>query len=76
MTSKSSQYYGVTKTSQTGSKSRLKEAENNPWQAAIWLNKTTVHLGRYATEKEAAIAVDKKIIDLNLDKPLNILKRK
>lgn len=70
--SKSSQYYGVSKTKQTSYTCVTKKF----WRAKIDVNGEHISCGMFVTEKDAALAVDKKIIELNLDKPLNILKKK
>jgi len=46
---------------------------DNVWIARISMNKKTIYLGRFKSEKEAAECYNKFIIENNLDKPLNVI---
>lgn len=72
----SSQYVGVCYVSKN---IRYPEAVGK-WSSSLTVGQTKtgkgVNLGYFDTEREAALARDKKIISLGLDLPLQILKRK
>ena len=75
--SKYSKYHGVTKWARpTGDKKTMDRAAAKPWMATLWHNGAAWNSSRFATEREAAIAYDTKVLELGLDKPLNILKPK
>lgn len=67
---KTSQYYGVHKSKD----SRIKNGK--VWIALIHLKGTSLKIGAYEEERDAAIAVDKKLISLGKTDKLNILKPK
>lgn len=60
----SSRYHGVF---------YYKEKKENKWRAKIWNKYKCISIGYFKTEKEAAHAYDKKIKDLNIDKPTNFI---
>lgn len=69
---KTSRYYGVSiYNRRTGTKKQIKEM----FLAYMVRGWVKVLHKRYPTEREAALAVDLKLIDLN-EEPRNILKRK
>ena len=74
---KVSKYIGVTFWNvKQGAKSTMEWQNSKPWCFRLTEN-GVVHRGpRRATEKEAAIDYDRRVLELNLDRPLNILKRK
>mgnify|MGYP003402309599 CR=1 FL=1 len=72
-----SKYYGVYHSIQrTGNKSAIVSKSKKPWKAQLTIDNVSNNLGSYATEKEAAIAVDKRLIQLGKLDKLNILKPK
>lgn len=75
-TNTTSKYYGVCLDSCiTGSASSMRSRKAKPWIMYVWFNGRNV-LKHYATEREAALAYDRFVLEHGLDKPLNILKRK
>lgn len=73
---KSSKYKGVSYcVRKTGSQGEILHSRGKPWQAYINVNGKKRNLGGFSTEKQAAIAVDMKVIELNLQQELNILKK-
>ena len=74
---KYSKYHGVTKLERPkGSRSKIEAREITPWRATLRHNGEKWGSQYFATEREAAIAYDTKVLELGLDKPLNILKPK
>lgn len=57
---KKSKYKGVVK-------------KNKKWGSQIKVNQKNIWIGSFETEKEAAVAHNKKILELGLDRPLNII---
>jgi hypothetical protein len=51
------------------------DREHSKWVATVLSNKITYLCGMFDNDREAAKSRDKKIISLNLNKPLQILKR-
>ena len=49
------------------------EKKQKPWFFQV-IYKGTKYCGHFADEREAVIAYDKKVLELGLSKPLNILK--
>jgi hypothetical protein len=49
------------------------EKERNKFQTGLKVNGKKVHLGRFDTEFEAALAYDLYCIENNVDRPLNVL---
>lgn len=73
---KSSKYKGVSYcVRKNGAQSEILYSREKPWQAYININGKKKNLGCFALEKQAAIAVDKKVLELNLEQELNILKK-
>lgn len=71
---KTSSYYGVSlMNARSGAKCMMDWHEAHPWGASIRFKGTHLHKA-FATEREAAICVDRWILEYKLDKPLNILK--
>lgn len=76
MTMKSSKYHGVYLISNVNGPASLKRAANaRAWIASIHVGARSL-IKQFATEREAAICVDRWILEHQLDKPLNILKPK
>ena len=50
--------------------------EKKPWKACVVVFGAKVRRKKFATERDAAIQYDKWVLELGLDRPLNILKRK
>lgn len=74
---KTSQYYGVCKiSSPSGGKQNIDNILKKPWQAMIKVNGKSTKLGMFQTERAAAVAVDKRLIDIGKVDKLNILKLK
>ena len=74
---KYSKYRGVCKWANPGgNKSNIEARERKPWRATLMHNRATWLSPYFATEREAAIAYDRRVLELGLDKPLNILKPK
>lgn len=71
---KTSQFIGVSKNTIVPGTYRSKFTL--PWAAALSNSKTGKRWNAsFNNEREAAIAYDKKVLELGLDRPLNILKR-
>lgn len=66
------QYYGVIYKEMAFSKKSSRVAKK-PWQAIVQKLGKRYYCGSWVTEKEAALAVDKKLIELGYP-PRNILK--
>jgi len=72
----SSKYIGVSHRIRTyGNKSRIEQYAKKTWCSILCVGGNTILRQWYATEREAALAYDKCVIENNLDRPLNILKR-
>lgn len=52
------------------------KVNHRPWYSRIYYQGREVGLGSFHTEREAAIAYDKRVLELKLDRPTNILKAK
>lgn len=61
---KYSKFYGV---------SFVNRQQNKKWCAQLTIDKKHKHVGYYETEIDAAIAINKFIIENNMDRPLNII---
>jgi hypothetical protein len=73
---KTSKYWGVSFMSPSGAHDRWKSSmDEKPWRVHI-ATKTGGIRKTFATEREAAIHADMINLELNLGKPLNILKPK
>ena len=74
---KSSKYLGVSRfIRKTGCKGEILRSIEKSWTANLYDdNHKKYFLGYHETEHQAAIAYDKKVLELNIDRPLNILKR-
>lgn len=59
-----------------GSKSTIAASHRKPWRAVKIFKGVRWYGPLRATEREAAIDYDRHILELGLDLPLNILKRK
>ena len=72
-----SAYHGVTKTKRTqGKMSKIRATNRKPFIASMMSNGIQWTGPYRETEREAAIDYDRRVIELGLDRPLNILKRK
>lgn len=60
----------------SGSSSTIASAIRKPWKAMLSANGTRWQGPPRATEKEAAIDYDTRVLELGADRPLNILKPK
>ena len=49
--------------------------KNKNWRSTLYYKNIQYECGRHATERDAAKARDMKIINLGINKPLQILKR-
>ena len=73
---KTSKYYGVSYCiRKSGKACEIRWDGKHPWTATI-MKDGRVFKSLHETEREAAIAVDRYILENNIDRPLNILKRK
>jgi hypothetical protein len=71
-----SQYKGVRNWCiNTGRAAAIRRYKKTPWSAEVYINGSVI-MKWFATEREAAIQYDKWVIEHQLDRPLNILKRK
>ena len=60
----------------TGGKSKMSNKMAKPWTASLRHNGIYWRSKFFATEREAALAWDRRVLELGLDRELNILKRK
>jgi len=73
----SSKFHGVSLTSaRTGNAASIRSVDARPWRTNIELNDGKMWRKSFATEREAAIAYDRYVLEHKLDRPLNILKPK
>lgn len=70
-----SEYKGVYKATVYGSKSNRKYNEEFPYYARLGIKGVKWRGPQRATEKEAAIDYDKRLISIGME-PVNVLKRK
>ena len=74
---KESSYSGVYRsTPKCGMKSLIDYYEQRPWVASLTVNGLRWRGKARESEREAALDYDRRVLELGLDKPLNILKRK
>ena len=59
-----------------GSRAKVANKMAKPWTATLVVNGIGWHSKYFATEREAALAWDRRVLELGLDRELNILKRK
>lgn len=78
--SKTSKYRGVCYAPiRSGNMGTIRWSQDHPWTAAIRFGGSASKRSKkklFATEREAAIQYDKWVLELGLDRPLNILKPK
>lgn len=72
---KASKYRSVFWVKSHGAKSSIRSIEAKPWEAKVQIDGLSIRK-RFPTEREAAIQVDKWVLEYRLDAPLNILKPK
>jgi hypothetical protein len=73
---KTSKYRGVSKHgSRSGQAASIRWVARFPWRAYIHYS-GVCRSKSFPTEREAAIQYDKWVLELNIDRPLNILKPK
>lgn len=74
--SKTSQYYGVCfNPIVSGGSAGIRWGNSHPWYAQVKRNGTMILKKHFPTEREAAMAVDRCLIERG-EEPRNILKRK
>ena len=74
---KTSVYQGVScRLSFTGMKCEVSYYMAKPWTASLKHNGVKWYSRAFATEREAALAWDRRVLELGLDRELNILRRK
>ena len=74
---KTSKYAGVSlQLKHMGQAAKMRHSMAKPWHAMIRLDGGGYWQQTFATEREAAIAYDRYVLEHRLDRPLNILKPK
>ena len=77
MMGKTSAYQGVSCLRVfTGKKSKMSNQMTKPWRASLKHNGIEWRSKYFTTEREAALAWDRRVLELGLDRELNILRRK